>query len=106
MDDLDAADARVGRAQLAADALVVEQRERAGDRLGGRRVTELVRDVQLEVPVVLRVRLGVDLRQECGRLDVAVLVRDRRSRVRCVQSGGRESAIRRKLSARATTGTI
>ena len=37
---------------------------------------EVVRHLEPPVPVVLRVRRGVDLHQDGGRLDVALLVED------------------------------
>src|SRR6185369_6463277 len=58
--DLDAAAARLAHPQLALQAGVVEQLQRAVDGRGGRRVAEAVRDEDPPVPVVLGVRLGVD----------------------------------------------
>src|SRR5918998_949883 len=73
---LDPPGARLAHGQLALDPEAVEQRQRPAHGLGSGRVPELARHAQAPVPVVLGVRHRVDLRQERGRLDVAVLVGD------------------------------
>ncbi len=73
---LDAARARLAHRQLADDPLLVEQLERAAHALGRGGVPELVRHQEAPMPIVVRVRLRVDLNQDRGRLDVALLVED------------------------------
>src|SRR5690242_14882448 len=74
--DLHPAGPRVARHELAVDALPVEQRERPAHRLGRRGMAELVGHPDPPVPVVLRIRLRVDLHEQGRRLDVAALVED------------------------------
>ena len=76
LDHLDAAGASLAQRELALDPLVVQEPERAAHGLGGRGVAELVRGADAPVPVVLRVRHGVDLHEQRRRFDVAVLVGD------------------------------
>ncbi|CAA9480309.1 MAG: hypothetical protein AVDCRST_MAG30-759 [uncultured Solirubrobacteraceae bacterium] len=72
--DLDAARAQLAQRELAADALVVEELQRAVHRRGGGGVAELVRDEDPPVPVVVRVGLRVDLGDDRRGVDVAVLL--------------------------------
>ena len=71
---LDAPGAQLAQHQLAGDPGVVEQLERAVRRRRRGGVPELVGDEDAPVPVVVRVRLGVDLHDERRGVDVAGLV--------------------------------
>ena len=99
-DGLDAAGAQLAQRELAPDARVVEQVQRAvhGLRRGG--VAEPVGDEQAPVPVVPRVGLRVDGEQEHRGIDVAALV-DAQVELHAVQSDGSESRICWKVSASA-----
>ena len=70
------AGARLTDGELALDALVVQECERPPHGLGGGRVAEAMGHAQPPVPVVLRVRHGVDLNEQRGGLDIAPLVED------------------------------
>ena len=74
LDHLGAALLHVADDHRAVDPLIVEERKRSRDGVGSGRVAEAVRDVDPEVPLGLRVRLGVDLGDVRRGLDVAVLV--------------------------------
>src|SRR5918994_2932703 len=76
LNDLHAARTGLAERELALDSLAVQQSERAADRLRRSRMTELVRAADPPVPVVLRVRHGVDLHEQRRSVDVAVLVCD------------------------------
>ena len=74
--DLDPTLAQLAHRELALDPRVVEQAQRAVDRLRGGRVPEAMRDDQPPVPVVLGVGTRVARREIDRRVDVARLVRD------------------------------
>src|SRR5215212_5359010 len=71
---LDAARAPLAQDELALDARLVEQLQRAMDDRGRGGVAELVRDQELPVPVVVRVRQGIARDHQGRRIDVAVLL--------------------------------
>src|SRR5439155_13845899 len=73
---LDPSAARLAHDQLALDAGVVEQLQRAVHRGSGGGVTEAVRDEQAPVPVVVGVGLRVARDQVHGRFHVARLIPD------------------------------
>ena len=86
-------------AQLAADAHLVEQPQRAVRRRRGGGVAELVGDEHPPVPVVVGVGLAVDLGDQWSRRRCSGPPATRRSSSMSVQSDGSESTISWKSSA-------
>ena len=71
---LDAAGADFAQDELSVDARFVQQAQRAVRGRRGRGVPELVGDEEMEMPVVVGIRLGVARDEQRGGVDVAVLV--------------------------------
>src|SRR4051794_32957169 len=76
LDDLGPPLVNVPDDQLAIDALAIQELESPLHRLGRGGVAKAMRDQQSEVPVGLRIRLRVHLREQDSRVDVALLVGD------------------------------
>ena len=71
---LDAAGADFAQDELSVDARFVEQAQRAVRGRRGRGVPELVGDEEMEMPVVVGIRLGVARDEQRGGVDVARFV--------------------------------